>query len=123
LAGKQSHYEDKDIPNFTELGLSGRYNLLDQNKFKSINEGLINQGFQIPSQLNEDCPAVTYKKLVDQFFTPGMGYPTSDAHWNDIMNPKWDAICIYYDFEWVVPVTKETFYIDVNVTLVYAKYK
>jgi hypothetical protein len=123
LAGKQSHYEDKDIPNFTELELADRYNLLDQNKFKSINEGLINQGFQIPSQLNEDCPKVTYKELVDQFFTPGMGYPTSDAHWSDIMNPKWDAICIYYDFEWVVPVTKETFYIMANVTLVYAKYK
>ena len=123
LAGEQSHYERKDIPNFTELELAGRYNLLDQNKFQTINEGLINQGFQFPSQLNEDCPAVTYKELVDQFFTPGMGYNTSDAHWSDIMNPKWDAICIYYDFNWVHPVTKESFYIMANVTLVYAKYK
>jgi hypothetical protein len=120
---QQTHSENIDIPNFTELDIMGRFALLNKTVHADISEGLIHQGFQIPNKFNEDCPKVTYKKLVDQFFTPGMGYVTSSAHWNDIMNPKWDAICIYYDFEYTEPVTKETFYISANVTLVYAKYK
>ena len=128
LAKEQSHSENVDLPDFNELDIMGRFRLLDKNIHTFIGEGLINQGFQIPNKFNENCPKVTYKKLVDQFFTPGMGYPgypnpTSSAHWNDIMNPKWDAICLYYDFEYLKPVSSETFYIMANVTLVYTKYK
>ena len=100
LAGEQMHSENIDLPNFTELDIMGRFALLNKNSFADIGEGLIHQGFQIPGYFNENCPKVTYKGLVDMFFTPGMGYPTSSAHWNDIMNPDWDAICLYYDF-WV----------------------
>ena len=120
---QQTHYENIDIPNFTELEIMGRFALLNKNVHANIGEGLIHQGFQIPAQFNENCPKVTYKKLVDMFFTPGMGYPTSSAHWNDIMDPKWDAICLYYDFEYLEPISSETFYIMANVTLVYTKYK
>jgi hypothetical protein len=123
LIKQQTHSENIDLPNFTELDINGRFKLLNQNVHYNIGEGLIHQGFQIPNKFNEDCPKVTYKELVDQFFTPGMGYVTSSAHWNDIMNPKWDAICIYYDFEYMKPVTAETFYIYANVTLVYTQYK
>ena len=122
LAGEQTHSESTNLPNFTELDIMGRFALLNKNSFADIGEGLIHQGFQIPGYFNENCPKVTYKELVDQFFTPGMGYPTSSAHWNDIMDPKWDAICLYYDFEYVKPISSETFYIMANVTLVYTKY-
>ena len=124
LAKEQSHSENIDLSEFNELDIMGRLRLLDKNIHTFIGEGLIHQGFQIPNKFNENCPKVTYKKLVDQFFTTGMGYPgSSTSHWSDIMNPKWDAICIYYDFEYMKPVTKETFYIYANVTLVYTQYK
>ena len=119
---QQTHSENIDIPNFTELDIMGRFALLNKTVHANIGEGLIHQGFQIPGAFS-DCPKVTYKKLVDQFFTPGMGYVTSSSHWNDIMNSKWDAICLYYDFEYLEPISSETFYIMANVTLVYTNYK
>jgi len=122
LIKQQTHSENIDLPNFTELDINGRFKLLNQNVHYNIGEGLGTQGFQIPGYASS-CPNVTYKKLVDQFVSPNIGYITSKAHWNDIMNPKWDAICIYYDFEYLKPVPAEPVYIYANVTLVYTQYK
>ncbi len=124
LAGKQTHFQnEKDVPEFQELGYGDRHRKLctDGPKFKNSSEGLINQAFQIHSSIAEDIPYPTYKMIVDMFFTPDIGYNSCELHWNDIMNGQWDSIFIYYDFDFLGK--QEKIWAYCNVTIVFAEYE
>jgi hypothetical protein len=124
IAGKQTHFQnEKDVPNFVEMGYGDRHRKLctDGPKFKNSSEGLINQGFQIKGSWDMNLIYPTYKQLVDMFFTPGKGYNTCEMHWNDVMNANWDCIYIYYDFNFVN--TNPTDFCYSNVTIVFAEYE
>jgi len=124
LSGKQTHFQnEKDVPNFEELGYGTRHRKLctDLSKFKNSSEGLINQAFQINSIVAKDVPFPTYKMIVDMFFTPDIGYNSSELHWNDIMDAQWDSVFIYYDFDFLGKQEKTWAYS--NVTIVFASYE
>jgi hypothetical protein len=124
LSGKQTHFQnEKDVPNFEELGYGTRHRKLctDLLKFKNSSEGLINQAFQIKSTIATDIPFPTYKMIVDMFFTDNIGYNTCELHWNDIMDAQWDCIFIYYDFDFLGKQEKTWAYS--NVTIVFASYE
>ena len=103
LTKTQEHSEKIDLPNFEELDINGRGIKLanSQLKYNDISEGLLSglDNIKVDGYNNEKAP--TIKDLVDRFFTPGRGYNTCDAHWNQIMEPQWDRIFIYYDWNWI----------------------
>lgn len=96
------HSEDIDVAGFEEMNFADRATkLVGYAKYNQFSEGLINtnNGLYVGRYYNEK--PVTIKQIVDKFFTPGYGYNTCDAHWNQIMEPQWDRIFIYYDFNWL----------------------
>ena len=124
LSGKQTHFQnEKDVPNFEELGYGTRHRKLctDLAKFKNSSEGLITQAFQIKGNSDPDLIYPTYKMIVDLFFTLKFGYNTCELHWNDIMDAQWDSVFIYYDFNFVN--TNPTDWAYSNVTIVFASYE
>jgi hypothetical protein len=124
LAGIQTHFQnEKNVPNFEELGIGTRHRKLctDSPKFKNSSEGLINQAFQIKGARCPDLIYPTYKMIVDLFFTLKFGYNTCELHWNDIMDAQWDSVFIYYDFNFVNANPTDWAYS--NVTIVFASYE
>jgi hypothetical protein len=96
------HTEDVDVAGFVEMNFADRATkLVGYTKYNQFSEGLINanNGLKVGRYYNEK--PVTIKQIIDKFFTAGYGYNTCDAHWNQIMEPQWDRIFIYYDFNWL----------------------
>jgi hypothetical protein len=122
LAKQQTHCQIDNISNWNELNFIDRKKLVTDIEIGRAGEGLIDQSIQIPGSWDNTYPAQTYKSVVDKFFTPGYGYPTSPTHWNDIMSADYDCIYIYYDFNWLGGELIDC-YTPSNVTLVYAKKK
>jgi hypothetical protein len=118
LALEQTHLQNtKKIPNWLPREFMDRKLLVTDINIGNAGEGLIHQAFGIPGPYSP-YTVETYKSLVDMFFTPGMGYPTSKTHWNDIMDPGYNCIYIYYDFQFL-GLDNSTYRYS-NVTLVYA---
>ena len=101
LTETQEHTETIDLPNFEEIDISERGLKLagGRDKYNVFSEGLLSglDNIKVDGYNNEKAP--TIKDLVDRFFTPGRGYNTCDAHWNQIMETQWDRIFIYYDWD------------------------
>jgi hypothetical protein len=121
LAKQQTHCQIDNIANWNELDFIDRKKLVTDIEIGRAGEGLISMTTQLPGELDPTYPTPTFKELVDEFFTPDYGYPTSKAHWDQVMSADYDCIYIYYDFHWRGKITD--CYSDSNVTLVYAKKK
>lgn len=122
LAETQTHCQTVvDLPNWIEMMFMDRMKLVTDIEITYAGEGLITMTTQLPGEWDKNYPAQTYKSLVDVFFTPKYGYPTSKAHWDDVMSAEYNCIYIYYDFHWLGKITDDYSYS--NVTLVYANKK
>lgn len=118
------HTEDVDVPGFEEMNFADRATkLVGYAKYNQFSEGLINQFNNIFVGYGQNEKPVTIKQIVDKFFTAGYGYNTCDAHWNQIMEPQWDRIFIYYDFNWLVDASKSISYNQSTVTINFADAK
>jgi hypothetical protein len=123
LAKKQEHTESIDFTNFTEMCFQDRATILGgYDKYDNISEGLLStlDNISVDNINNEKTPCI--KDIVDKFFTPGRGYNTCEYHWNQIMEPQWNRIFIYYDFNWLGDMSDSKFTM-VNVTIVFASYE
>ena len=124
LTKTQEHSEDIDVPNFEEMNFVDRATkLVGYAKYNLFSEGLINANNSLCVGRYYNEKSVTIKQIVDKFFTAGYGYNTCDAHWNQIMEPQWDRIFIYYDFNWLTDASKSNNYNSANVTVQFADAK
>ena len=103
--GKSTHMESQDLPDFTEYRTPwGRVSLLDQQVFAATQECLL---YSLMVAINTNSPYssittnATYKEIVDKFFTVGKGITTCIAHWDAMMDSKWDAVYFYLDFDFL----------------------
>ena len=124
LTKTQEHSEDIDVPNFEEMNFVDRATkLVGYAKYNLFSEGLINANNSLYVGRYYNEKSVTIKQIVDKFFTVGYGYNTCDAHWNQIMESRWDRIFIYYDFNWLTDASKSNNYNSANVTVQFANAK
>jgi len=125
LTKTQEHSEDINVPNFIELNFADRAKtLVGYDKYNLFSEGLISMFNNISVRPGQNTTPVTIKQIVDKFFTAGYGYNTCAAHWNQIMEPQWDRIFIYYDFNWLDSNAIESnSYNKANVTVQFADAK
>jgi hypothetical protein len=118
LTKTQEHGEDIDVPNFVEMNFATRANsLVGYSKYNLFSEGLISMFNNILVSPNHNEKPVTIKQIVDKFFTSGYGYNTCDLHWNQILEPQWDRVFIYYDFNWLSDASKSISYNKAGVTV------
>jgi uncharacterized protein YkwD len=124
LTKTSEHSEEINVPNFVELNFADRAkSLVGYTKYNLFSEGLITMFNNIYVGPYDNPKPVTIKQIVDNFFTVGSGYNTCAAHWNQIMEPQWDRIFIYYDFNWLTDASKSNSYNKANVTVQFADAK
>ena len=124
LTKSSEHSEEIDVPNFVEMNFATRANsLVGYDKYNLFSEGLINMNNNIAVGLYQNEKSVTIKQIVDKFFTLGYGYNTCDAHWNQIMESRWDRVFIYYDFNWLIDASNIRSSNFANVTINFADAK
>ena len=98
--GKSVHVESEDLPNFTEYRNPwSRVELLDRKVFAATQECLLASLMVAIDHTYDVSINATYKEIVDEFFTVGKGLNSCAAHWELMMDEKWDAAYFYLDFD------------------------
>jgi uncharacterized protein YkwD len=94
LAQKMTHYETEDLPDFEEIHfVTERYwNLIDTDSITEMTELLLN------NVMIYNEPGWTFSRYAE--FITTNGFKKSDAHWKELMNPKWNLIYLYYDLNY-----------------------